>query len=211
MYVLSNRRRRRPRAGGAADTSRSGCKANDPIQPLVIRANLGDCVEINFANDASGGDYGVHIDGLAYDIESSGDAVGNNPSSAAGSGEHAHLPLLRPATTRRWRAPTTSARAPATARPVAHGLFGALSVEPRGSTYLHPDDGQADRVGLGGRSSSRRRRKAFREYALLHHEVGNEDEKVSTSEGKDLPDEGPAHRRPTGRARGPSTTAPSRS
>src|SRR5919199_1437732 len=56
---------------------------NDPIQPLVIRANEGDCVEINFTNSASGGDFGVHIDGLAYDVGSSGDNVGRNGSSAA--------------------------------------------------------------------------------------------------------------------------------
>ena len=56
----------------------------DPIQPLVIRANEGDCVEITFTNNATGGDYGVHIDGLPFETGSSGDAVGNNaPSSVA--------------------------------------------------------------------------------------------------------------------------------
>ena len=55
-------------------------KENDPIQSLVIRANQGDCVEIKFTNQASGGDYGVHIDGLAFDLASSGDAVGRNPA-----------------------------------------------------------------------------------------------------------------------------------
>ena len=29
---------------------------NDAIQPLVIRANQGDCVEIKFTNQASGGE-----------------------------------------------------------------------------------------------------------------------------------------------------------
>ncbi|HEV8686537.1 MAG TPA: hypothetical protein VGQ84_04625, partial [Gaiellaceae bacterium] len=36
---------------------------NDPVQPLVIRANEGDCVEIAFTNNASGGPFGIHIDG----------------------------------------------------------------------------------------------------------------------------------------------------
>src|SRR3954453_2799460 len=51
------------------------------IQPLVIRANGGDCVEITLTNKA-GSDYGAHIDGLAYSAASSGDAVGDNLGSA---------------------------------------------------------------------------------------------------------------------------------
>ena len=31
----------------------------------MIRANEGDCVEINVTNSATGGTYGMHIDGLA--------------------------------------------------------------------------------------------------------------------------------------------------
>jgi hypothetical protein len=63
-----------------------GLKDNDPIQPLVIRANLGDCVEIAFANNATGGDYGAHIDGLAFNADSSGDNVGRNDPSAVAKG-----------------------------------------------------------------------------------------------------------------------------
>src|SRR4051794_25847583 len=65
-----------------------GMKENDPIQALVLRANLGDCVQINFTNDSGGGPVGMHIDGLAYDVnKSSGDAVGANDASTAARGE----------------------------------------------------------------------------------------------------------------------------
>ncbi len=67
---------------------------DDPIQPLAIRANMGDCVVINFTNNASAAVgsatttniYGMHIDGLAFQTDSSGDAIGNNPSSAVANG-----------------------------------------------------------------------------------------------------------------------------
>src|SRR3954468_2380485 len=60
---------------------------DDPIQPLAIRANEGDCVEIHFTNHATGGDYGMHIDGLEYTETSSGDRIGANPSSAVPTGQ----------------------------------------------------------------------------------------------------------------------------
>ena len=90
---------------------------DDPIQPLVIRANLGDCVEITIRNDATGGDYGMHIDGLSFAAGSSGDAIGDNTSSAVPQRRHAHVPLLRAARTSSSRAPTTCAPGRATARP----------------------------------------------------------------------------------------------
>ena len=68
---------------------------DDAIQPLVIRANLGDCVEIDYTNRASGGEFGVHIDGLAFNVASSGDAVGRNAASSVPPQREAHLPLLR--------------------------------------------------------------------------------------------------------------------
>src|SRR4051812_7617920 len=46
-----------------------GLQGGDAIQPLVIRANEGDCVEITLTNKA-GSDYGAHIDGLAFSADS---------------------------------------------------------------------------------------------------------------------------------------------
>ncbi|MEA2157558.1 MAG: hypothetical protein QOE11_3698, partial [Solirubrobacteraceae bacterium] len=85
MYVLSSQLA----AVRAEEQSRHvsiGLKDNDPIEPLIVRANLGDCVEIHFTNNATGGDYGAHIDGLAFNVDSSGDNIGNNDASAVAKG-----------------------------------------------------------------------------------------------------------------------------
>jgi hypothetical protein len=69
---------------------------DDPIQPLVIRANEGDCVQINLTNKASGGTYGIHIDGLPYDR--AGDKVGRNFSGEVPSGQSAVFRYMVPTT-----------------------------------------------------------------------------------------------------------------
>jgi manganese oxidase len=159
---------------------------NDPIQPLVIRANLGDCVQIRFTNDASGGEYGMHIDGLAYDIASSGDAVGFNPSSAVARGETR--------TYRYWipREPESEGGhyirpGPGNREQVAHGLFGSLVAEPPGSTYLDMNTGEPLASGWEATIVPGDGQKAFREYNLLHHEVGDEKYDIPDGHGGTYP------------------------
>src|SRR3954447_16215643 len=59
---------------------------DDPIQPLVIRANEGDCISVTYTNSATGGDFGLHVDGVEYASGSSGDALGTNASSSVPQG-----------------------------------------------------------------------------------------------------------------------------
>jgi FtsP/CotA-like multicopper oxidase with cupredoxin domain len=162
-----------------------GLKDNDAIQPLVIRANLGDCVEITFTNNATGGDYGAHIDGLAFNADSSGDNIGQNDSSAVAKGQTR--------TYRFWVPRDEDLEGAHYLRPgpgfrdqVSHGLFGSLAVEPAGSTYRDMVTGkpidsgwQADIMPASNKS--------FREYVQLYHEVGNEDFRISTRNGGTLP------------------------
>ena len=56
---------------------------------------------------------------------------------------------------------------------VAHGLFGAIAVEPEGSTYLHPDTGLPLRSGWEAMIKPRDKA-AFREYVKVYHEIGDE-------------------------------------
>ena len=49
MYVL-NSNIAAVRAEDAAGTVSSGLQGNDAIQPLVLRAHMGDCVTVNFTN-----------------------------------------------------------------------------------------------------------------------------------------------------------------
>src|SRR5215510_13428206 len=69
----------------------------DPIQPLVIRGNLGECVTINFTNrttqglNASGAataaqSLSLHVHGVSFQISSAGSSVGLNPNSFAAPG-----------------------------------------------------------------------------------------------------------------------------
>jgi FtsP/CotA-like multicopper oxidase with cupredoxin domain len=173
-----------------------GLKGGDAIQPLVIRANLGDCVKINFTNSASGGDYGMHIDGLAFDIDSSGDAIGKNATSAVGQGKSRTYTFWVPRDPEMEGAhyinPGSAFR-----NQISHGLFGSLAVEPAGSTWRDMVTGgsidsgwQADVMPCTDPKVScdaTAPRKAFREYVQLYHEVGNEKEDISDKNGGKLP------------------------
>ena len=125
MYVLTNRiaamraEEQQPRSVSIGlRTTRSS--------RWCIRANQGDCVEITFTNSATGGTYGMHIDGLSYDIGSSGDAIGQNPPSDVAARRHRAPIATTSRTTRPSRARTTCTPAPGNRQAVAHGLFGAL-------------------------------------------------------------------------------------
>ncbi len=160
---------------------------DDPIQPLAIRANEGDCVQIRLDNNlTTDGDIGLHIDGLSYDVASSGDAVGNNESSAISASD--------PPRTYRYFIPREPEfegahymhPGPGNRQAVAHGLFGSLVVEPPGSTYLNPSTGQPQPSGweatiVPGSG------KSFRENVKALHEIGDESFDIGGPNGTKLP------------------------
>ncbi|MDX6552701.1 MAG: hypothetical protein QOH74_1189, partial [Gaiellales bacterium] len=168
----------------------------DAIQPLAIRANMGDCVVVHFTNSATTGDkvanltqpatFGLHIDGLQFRIDSSGDALGLNPASGVATGgasrtytyfipnnptlEGSHY--VHPGIGNRYA--------------VSHGLGGTLTVEPPGSAYLSPNTAlplvngwEAMIVPAKGA--------AFREYVTAFGEVGGEKDNVYDKNNKPLP------------------------
>ena len=171
---------------------------DDPIQPLVIRANEGDCVSIRFTNNASGGDFGLHIDGLEFNSSSSGDAVGDNPSSAVAQGQSTTYRFAIPVDAR-LEGGHSMHPGPGYRSAVDHGLFGALVVEPPGSTYWNasvPDQPLASGweavikpmgVSASCVPTSHVPTCAFREGALLHHEFGNDNEVLKDKNGVDIP------------------------
>ena len=110
---------------------------DDPIQPLVIRANEGDCVEISFTNTMAGSTYGFHIDGLMFHKGSSGDAIGDNPASDSRAGGtqtyRYYIPRDDTLEGAHYMSPGPGYR-----EAVNHGLFGELVVEPPGSKYFDP-------------------------------------------------------------------------
>ncbi|RNM12670.1 multicopper oxidase domain-containing protein [Nocardioides pocheonensis] len=171
---------------------------DDPIQPLVIRANEGDCVEVTFTNNATRGPIGMHIDGLEFAVSSSGDQVGQNASSAAGQGETVtyrySVPNDRRAEGGHYVHPGPGHRAA-----IDHGLFGSFIVEPPGSTYWDAttpgaalDSGWEAIIKPGGVDApcvpgSAQPTCAFREAALLHHEIGNDNETLTSRTGELVP------------------------
>jgi FtsP/CotA-like multicopper oxidase with cupredoxin domain len=187
MYVLSSR----VAAVRAQETAPLPNRVSiglreDAIQPLVVRANEGDCVEINFTNNASGGPYGVHIDGLSFESGSSGDAVGQNFPSDVGLGssrtyryyvpddptlEGAHY--LRPG--------------PGNRAAVQHGLFGVLVVEPPKSSYLNMTTGAPLESGWEASILPGNGKRSFREFVQVYHEIGGENFLISTKNGGFVP------------------------
>jgi manganese oxidase len=110
---------------------------DDPIQPLVIRANEGDCVQINVTNSVAGSTLGMQIDGLPFDR--AGDKVGRNFSGEVAAGQTAayryYIPNDPALEGAHYISPGAGHRAA-----IDHGLFGVLSVEPPNSQWLSPTD-----------------------------------------------------------------------
>ena len=176
---------------------------------LVIRANEGDCVEITVTNNASGGKYGLHIDGLPYDrrrrqgrqqLQRRGGLRVRPPSTATSF-----------RTTRRSRVPTTSARARVTA-PASTTVCSVCCRSSRpDSQWLSPKDAVTpiesgwEAVIVPGDDVS------FREDVQILHEIGNEKENVYDKNNVAVADRRPDHRGVSSRAAAASTIDPSRS
>ena len=123
-------------------------------QPVVIRAAVGDCIKIQLRNDLSGYRVGIHPDGLVqFDpMDSDGARVGNNPDTTLATGERR---------TYTWYA-DHEGEAPVVdvanlddttddGTTVQHGLFGAVIVHPKGSTW-HDQVTGADMLDPSGRA-----------------------------------------------------------
>lgn len=157
----------------------------DPIQPLAIRANIGDCVRIQFTNElAQPASFSVL--GLAHTVDNRGSAVGTNPITyAAANGGTATYEIPIPKARNAERGYQIFDHAGGRAK-VKFGLFGALVVEPEGATYLDVETGDPlDTVtgstweaiiidpNLAGRPDG----KSFREFVIIYHEVGDESQR----------------------------------
>ncbi|MPZ26268.1 MAG: hypothetical protein GEV12_07390 [Micromonosporaceae bacterium] len=143
----------------------------DPIQPLVLRARLGECVVINFTNRLTpelaerdalapvsggtnrmfqfpGGVPSVSLDmqGVSYDAAGGdgGQDVGNNPSGNAPT-------MVGPGDQTQYRffidplmgeGTRTFRSGGESTQLTAHGLFGALIAEPADAEWFDPDTGE---------------------------------------------------------------------
>ncbi|WP_433782589.1 multicopper oxidase domain-containing protein [Actinomycetospora sp. CA-101289] len=117
------------------------------VRPLVLRAHQGDTIRLEFENQIRGRDVGVHLqgDGISTDgargVEvDDGAAVGRNPTSLVPAGErrrylwHAHREGV-------WVFNDLGDLRGTERGTNAHGLFGALMVEPPGVHWKDPETG----------------------------------------------------------------------
>lgn len=146
----------------------------EEVQPLVLRANVGDEIRINFYNRLNRR-ASIHVQGLEYDVLSGdGASVGFNPDTTTSDfiryiwyaqREGVYL-FSDMADTRSSELGTN-----------VHGLFGAIIIEKAGSSWLNPVTGDPLKSGLFAdiyHSSA----PAFREYAVFFHdelEIKNKD------------------------------------
>lgn len=155
----------------------------DPIQPLVIRANVGECLRIHFTNaieeprPAS-----LHILGLPHEITSAGSFVGQNPNTFADEGETITYEISIPDDPDAERAYFFHDHGASRQRQ-NKGLFGAIVVEPKGATYLDVETGEPldtvtgsnwEAIILDPALDARPDAKSFREFVIFYHEIGDE-------------------------------------
>ncbi len=115
------------------------------VQPLVIRANVGDTIQVNFYNRLNR-PASIHVQGMCYDVlTSDGSDVGYNPDTTTerfiryiwhADKEGVYL-FSDMADTRSNEEGTN-----------VHGLFGAIIVEAAGSSWLDPVTGKPLDSGL---------------------------------------------------------------
>jgi len=155
----------------------------DPIQPLVLRANLGDCVRVHFTNDLQDGEpASMHILGLPHTATNASGAVGDNPVTYANPGQTLTYEIPVPLDATAERAYYFHDHG-AGRRRQNLGLFGALVVEPRGATYLDVETGEEldtdtgsnwEAIIIDPNLDGRPDGKSFREFVIFYHEVGDE-------------------------------------
>ncbi len=199
MYVL-NSQISAVRTEEASQQVSSGLD-EDAIQPLVIRGHEGDCVTINLTNattfgvqaaDTAAGalnqtppqNVAWNVDGLPA-VTSAGNVssdVGNNPDNTAAPGQTvSYTVYLDPALGEGAHVFHSTGDYRQTQ---GHGLFGTLIAEPKGSQFLDPHTMQPLQSGWDAviqmpsgatEGTQNAPEPTFREFALLFHEIGDED------------------------------------
>ena len=184
MYVLEDRIAD-VRAQEALGTVTPGLR-DDAIQPLAIRANVGECLVINFTNRLAARDASFHVYGLPYTAANAGGRVGTNPNGLAAPNQSITYTFPVPADPAVEGAYNFHSQSDSR-QTMAHGLFGTLIIEPAGSVYLDPVDGvtpvesgwEAIIVDPNGVD--------FREFVIMMHEIGDEDFDVPDANGDPNP------------------------
>ncbi|WP_306060726.1 multicopper oxidase domain-containing protein [Natronococcus wangiae] len=133
-------------------------------EPLFIRANVGDCIELNVRNELPDGT-STHVHFVGFDqLASDSATVGYNYDQATDPGE---------TMTYRWFADDEGTiffhDHISGIGEVMHGTFGALIVEPEGSEWLDPHTGEPIQHGSQAIINPPDD-EPFREFCLQYHD-----------------------------------------
>ena len=184
---------------GAVSTGLQG----DAIQPLVLRANQGDCVKMTLRNQMESEDGSLFIQASSMIISATGKpATTTNPESIVAPGKtqefewyiHPHMQEG----VRQFHSYSHDREL------TVMGLFGAFVVEPKGSKYVDALGTGPDReVKTGWQVNiDNGTGPDFREFVLFYHEIGDEAFRPLNKKGDFLPQRDPLTDayRPGGRA-----------
>ncbi len=145
----------------------------DAIQPLALRVNQGECLRVTLRNDLKNGEPGsLHLHGSSLYVATTGSpAIATNSDAIARpGGTVVYEWWVRenvPEGTHYFHSHG------ATRLQTAHGLFGAVIVEPEGSQHLDPMTGGGLRTGWTAMIRPPQG-SHFREFVIFYHEIGNE-------------------------------------
>lgn len=156
------------------------------VQPLVLRANVGDQVVVSFTNSLNR-PLSIHVQGLNYDVNTSdGASVGyNNDSTTRNRIVYTWYADKEGVYSFQDMGDTRSGEEGTN----VHGLFGAIIVEAPESVWLDPETGEELESGLFA-DIYHPVEPAFREYAVFFHdelEIKNKDGKQPTDPHTGLP------------------------
>lgn len=190
----------RARAGQGESMVSRGLQG-DAIQPLTLRVRPGECLRVSVRNDLPGDEaVSFHLHGASLRLQGSGGpAIATNPLSVARPGRTVVY---------EWMVSPSQAEGTHyfhshgdTRVQTSHGLFGAVIVEPKGSTWRDPRTGRPVRTGWDAVVSARGQ-PDFREFALFYHEFGDETFQLRNRDGGQIPLVDPltSAYRPDGRA-----------
>ncbi|MDO8357403.1 MAG: hypothetical protein Q7U76_13510 [Nitrospirota bacterium] len=184
---------------GAVTTGLQG----DMIQPLVLRVNQGDCMKMTLRNQMEGEDGSLFVSASSMIVSATGKpATTTNPESIVAPGKSQEF---------EWYIHPQMQEGVRQFHSYSHdreltvlGLFGALIVEPKGSTYVDSLGTGPDKPVTSGWQVNIDNGSGpdFREFVLFYHEIGDEAFRPLNKKGDFLPQRDPLTDayRPGGRA-----------
>lgn len=143
-------------------------RPTEEVQPLTIRANVGETIRIEFEHNEDRR-LSIHMQGLKYkNILSDGANVGYNDDSTVGPGEKITYEWYADREGIFYFSDMGDTRFSEKGTNI-HGLFGALIVEAKGSSWKDPVDGSDLKSGIFA-DIHNPSKPSFREYAVYFHD-----------------------------------------